>query len=398
MENPLRTPPTEPATAAVHQDPAAPHAARRDALLALAPAAAAAGIALLDHDGKPLDTLGWTLLLLGTAPVAFRRTHTVPALVAMVAFIGVYHALGYHHLAPVLGSMTLLYTVAVTGPPRRALIAGGVVIAGTVGANWISDAGGALATLRVSGWIAAVVMAGIHVRAHRRRAERAERTQEEVAARRVAEERLRIARDLHDLLAHSITLIGVRTSVVSHVLNLDPDRLDRAAVAEALDDIADTCRTARAEIRTTLEVLRHGEGAGREGPLPDLAALPALARQAGARLTLRVDDARIRPAVGAAVHRITQEALTNTSRHGGPEARADITLTARDGNLHLTVTDDGRPSAGTTGTRFGIIGMEERARSVGGSLTAGPRPGGGFAVRAVLPLTTRPAGAREEHP
>ncbi|MCX4775535.1 sensor histidine kinase [Streptomyces sp. NBC_01264] len=386
------------ATAAVHQDPAVPHAGRRDTVLALVLMALAAGFAVLDHEGKPLDALGWVLLVLGTATVAFRRTHTMPALVAMVVFIGVYHALGYNHVAPTLSSMTLLYTVAVTGPPRRALIAGAVVIAGTVGANWISDAGGALATLRISGWIAAVCMAGVYVRAYRQRAERAERTQEEVAARRVAEERLRIARDLHDLLAHSITLIGVQTSVASHVLNVAPDQLDRAAIAEALDNIADTCRTARAEVRTTLEVLRHGESAQREGPLPDIAALPALARQADARLTRHTEGARIRPAVQAAVYRITQEALTNTSRHGGPEARADITLTSRDGSLYLTITDNGRPSAGTTGSRFGLIGMEERARSVGGSLTAGPRSVGGFAVHAVLPLTSHPATAREDRP
>ncbi|MGW1770855.1 sensor histidine kinase [Streptomyces sp. NPDC002104] len=399
MENPLRMSLTERVTAAGRQDPAAPHAARRDAVLALALLVPSAGIAVLEHDGKPLDAVGWVLLVLGTATVAFRRAHTMPALVAMVVFIGAYHALGYHHVAPTLGSMTLLYTVAVTGTPRRALITGAVVIAGTVGANWISDAGGALATLRVSGWIAAVVMAGVHVRAHRRRAERAERTQEEVAARRVAEERLRIARDLHDLLAHSITLIGVQTSVASHVLNVAPDQLDRAAIAEALDHIADTCRTARAEVRTTLEVLRHGESVRHEEPLPDIAALPGLVRQAGARLTRHTEGARIRPAVGAAVYRITQEALTNTSRHGGPEARADVTLTAREGSLYLTVTDEGRPSAGTAGTAgsgFGLIGMEERARSVGGSLTAGPRPGGGFAVRAVLPLTARTT--REDHP
>ena len=139
--------------------------------------------------------------------------------------------------------------------------------------------------LQSAGWIVAVAVVGEVVRMHRNyvaaiveRAERAERTREEEAARRVAEERLRIARDLHDLLAHTITLIGVQTSVAAHVLVADPDRLDRTAVAGALDTIADTCREARAELRTTLRVLR----ADGDGPLPDLAGIPSLARAAEA--------------------------------------------------------------------------------------------------------------------
>ena len=152
-----------------------------------------------------------------------------------------------------------------------------------------------------------LLLLGVYVRIHRQyvgsvveRAERAERTREEEARRRVAEERLRIARDLHDLLAHSITLVGVQTSVAAHVLAADPDRLDRAAVAKALDDIADTCRTARGELRATLEVLR---GLGRPrtstaGPLPGLDGLPdlaAAARARGRRVELAVGRRRRRP-------------------------------------------------------------------------------------------------------
>jgi signal transduction histidine kinase len=225
------------------------------------------------------------------------------------------------------------------------------------------------------------------------RAERAERTREEEARRRVAEERLRIARDLHDLLAHSITLIGVQTSVAAHVLAADPERLDRGTVAKALDDIAETCRSARGELRTTLEVLRDQGVAGEErGPLPGLDGVPdlvAAARLAGARVETDVRVGEAPPAVGAAAYRIVQEALTNAVRHAGPEPAVRVELYEERGALRLSVTDDGTglaPGAGSSG--FGLVGMRERARSVGGTLDAGPRTGGGFEVSAVLPIAT----------
>jgi signal transduction histidine kinase len=247
-----------------------------------------------------------------------------------------------------------------------------------------------------------VLFLGIDVRYYRQyvasiveRAVRAERTREEEARRRVAEERLRIARDLHDLLAHSITLIGVQTSVAAHVLAADPERLDRETVAKALDDFAETCRSARGELRTTLEVLRAAEHGEARGPLPGLAGLPDLvetARLAGARVEQRVRVRRAPPAVGAAAYRIVQEALTNAVRHAGPEPAVRVELYEERGALRLAVTDDGTGPApgGTPG--FGLVGMRERARSVGGTLDAGPRDGGGFEVTAVLPLAAATPG------
>jgi signal transduction histidine kinase len=232
------------------------------------------------------------------------------------------------------------------------------------------------------------------------RAERAERTREEEARRRVAEERLRIARDLHDLLAHSITLIGVQTSVAAHVLAADPDRLDRTAVARALDDISETCRTARGELRTTLEVLRadeHGGSDGR-GPLPGLDGVPdlvAAARSAGARVeplgAVRADG--VPSAVGAAAYRIVQEALTNAVRHAGPGVLVRVDLRTDGWALRVTVADDGIGDAGGP-PGFGLTGMRERARSVGGTVEAGTREEGGFAVVATLPLGTAVPGQR----
>jgi signal transduction histidine kinase len=257
---------------------------------------------------------------------------------------------------------------------------------------------GVAESFQIAGWVVSMLVLGGYLRVHRQltataleRAERAERTREEEARRRVAEERLRIARDLHDLLAHNITLIGVRTAVAAHVLTEDPDRLDRAAVAKALDDIADTCRSARGELRTTLEVLRDHGPLDERGPLPGLDGLPdlaATARAAGAEVDLSVGTGAGVPAtVGAAAYRIVQEALTNAVRHGG---RADLTVRVgvheREGALCVDITDDGAGTGdGTPG--FGLVGMRERVRSVGGTLDAGPlEERAGYAVSAVLPL------------
>ncbi|MFF7734666.1 MULTISPECIES: histidine kinase [unclassified Streptomyces] len=384
--------------AAINRDPlTAPHRTRNDALLAVAWAALATALALLgDREARP-DALGWTLLLAAHVPLAWRRHRPLLVLLAVMACITPYHALENNHAAPLFATMVVLYTVAATGTVRRTLLTGAAVLGVTLFLNALTNPGGTLELVRISGWVLAFLFCGIDVRFYRQyvasiveRAERAERTREEEARRRVAEERLRIARDLHDLLAHSITLIGVQTSVAAHVLAADPERLDRETVAKALDDIAGTCRSARGELRTTLEVLRDGPPDVR-GPLPGLDGLPDLAqaaRLAGARVEQTVRVAQAPPAVGAAAYRIVQEALTNAVRHAGPEPGVHVELDERDGALHVSVRDDGTgPTPGGT-PGFGLVGMRERARSVGGTLDAGPRTGGGFEVTAVLPLAT----------
>ncbi|NGN69045.1 sensor histidine kinase, partial [Streptomyces sp. A7024] len=271
--------------------------------------------------------------------VAWRRRFPLGSLVVLIAVIAPYHMMDNTHMAPSLAAMISIYSLAVAGPRRRTLIAVPLVLMVPVAAVLSIDPHELPEMGRTAGWILLPPLLGEAVRVHRNyiraiveRAERAERTREEVAARRVAEERLRIARDLHDLLAHSITVIGVQTSVAAHVLVADPDRLDRTALASSLDAIADTCRDARQELRTTLKVLRTGElpdaGGGANataaeppdrGPLPGLAGLTDLAeaaRAAGAEVQLALDgaepaaaapDAGVRPpvppAVGAAAYR-----------------------------------------------------------------------------------------------
>ncbi|MDX3570059.1 sensor histidine kinase [Streptomyces sp. ID05-47C] len=367
-----------------------------DACLAAGSAAVAVVLALSVEDGRRPDLLGWTLLLAAQLPLLARRRHPLLVMLAVVACVGPYHALDYTHSAAVPVGMIALYSVAVSGSARRTLHTGVAVLSVPLAVNAFVNPHQAAEVLRISGWIVSVLLFGGYLRIHRQnaaaaleRAERAERTREEEARRRVAEERLRIARDLHDLLAHSITLIGVQTSVAAHVLTADPDRLDRTAVAKALDDIAETCRSARGELRTTLEVLRDPGGPEARGPLPGLHGLSDLAdtaRAAGARVDLSVRGEDVPPAVGAAVYRIVQEALTNAVRHGGRDD-LNVRVAVHDdaGALRVTVSDDGSGTgAGVPG--FGLVGMRERARSIGGVLEAGPREGKGFEVSAVLPL------------
>ncbi|MFF4489977.1 sensor histidine kinase [Streptomyces sp. NPDC001544] len=429
--------------AVVNRDPlTAPHRTRNDAFLAVGVAVLAVIFALLIDDGLPLGPPGWALLAGAHVPLVWRRSRPLLVLLAVAVCVTPYHVLDYNHAVPIPATLLALYTVAATGTVRRSLLTAVVVLGPTLIINSFTNPDGALELLRISGWVIAVLFFGVDARFYRQyvasiveRAERAERTREEEARRRVVEERLRIARDLHDLLAHSITLIGVRTSVAAHVLTADPDRLDREAVAQALDDIAETCRTARGELRTTLEVLRANEmsvsvggkgewvaepGSGSSsgsglgspdgrGPLPGLDGLGALAeaaRVAGAKVELSVHADGVPPSVGAAAYRIVQEALTNAVRHGG---RDDLTvrvgLRAAEGTLRVTVADDGAGQGAGHGVSsavrngvghgqevvgrapgFGLVGMRERARSVGGTLDAGPGPTVGFEVIAELPL------------
>ena len=389
----------------------------RDLALAAAVTAMSAGLALLaevEVGAHRPDLPGWVLLVATCTALAWRRPAPMATFAAVIVLQLPYHALQNVHHAPVPATVVAVYSLAFAGPRLRTALVVGGLLGGLMGVLTTVDMSRVMDILRISGWVIAVALFGEAARVHRNylsaiveRAERAERTREETAARRVAEERLRIARDLHDLLAHSITLIGVQTSVAAHLVVSDPERLDREAVAEALDGIAGTCRYARAELRTTLQVLRAGEG-GKDGtgPLPGLAGLDGLADAAqsgGARVELAVGaELEVPQAVGAAAYRIVQQSLTNAVQHAGPGVRVLVEVGYDEDAkaLSVRVTDDGPAGGGQppvpAGARregYGIAGMRERARSVGGLLDAGHRTAAsGFAVAAVLPC------AREADP
>ncbi|GAA0497257.1 sensor histidine kinase [Streptomyces olivaceiscleroticus] len=228
------------------------------------------------------------------------------------------------------------------------------------------------------------------------RAARLEKERETQSRIAVAAERARIARELHDVVAHNVSVMVVQADGAAYVLKSAPDQ-----ARQALETISGTGRQALAEMRRLLGVLRTGEGAegGEYVPQPGVEQLADLVEQVrGAGLpvefTVHGQERPLPSGVELTAYRIVQEALTNTRKHGGPGVGATVSIGYGEENLELLVEDDGRGAqhelyeeGGADGLGHGLIGMRERVGMVGGSLDAGPRPGGGFRISAVLPLT-----------
>ncbi|MEU3722797.1 sensor histidine kinase [Streptomyces sp. NPDC031705] len=227
------------------------------------------------------------------------------------------------------------------------------------------------------------------------RNQRLEKEREAQAKVAVAAERARIARELHDVVAHNVSVMVVQADGAAYVMDVAPEQ-----AKEALQTISGTGRQALAEMRRLLGVLRTGEPQESEDyvPQPDVEQIEVLVEQvraAGLTVDFAVEGAprRLPSGVELTAYRIVQEALTNTRKHGGPDARASVRLVYFDDGLGLLVEDDGRGAAhelyedgGADGAGHGLIGMRERIGMVGGTLDAGPRPGGGFRISALLPL------------
>lgn len=227
------------------------------------------------------------------------------------------------------------------------------------------------------------------------RAARLEKEREAQSRIAVAAERARIARELHDVVAHNVSVMVVQADGAAYVLDTAPEQ-----TRQALETISGTGRQALAEMRRLLGVLRTGEQpeSGEYVPQPGVEQLTDLidqVRSAGLPVDFRREGEprEVPSSVELTVYRIVQEALTNTRKHGGPHVGATVRLSYRDDDLDLLVEDDGRGAqrelyeeGGADGLGHGLIGMRERVGMVGGTLTAGPRPGGGFRVSAVLPL------------
>ena len=242
-------------------------------------------------------------------------------------------------------------------------------------AGWLVSAGVMAVTFRM--W-------QLHVREVEQRAADAERTKDEAARREAVEERLRIARDLHDSLTHSISVIQVQAGVAVHLARKHGEDVPPALLA-----IEEAGADAGRELRATLSILRDQDDCDGSG-LGYLDGLLARARTAGLPVTVTVTGPQrpLPPDVDQAAYRIVQEALTNVSRHAG-KARASVHLGYAPGALTVQVDDDGEGTgARSAGPGLGLIGMRERVSALGGQLHAGPRAGTGFRVRAELPVRT----------
>ena len=285
-----------------------------------------------------------------------------------------------------------VYTVAAWCPARQRLIGLAALAAGLaiVAVTGIPGASGADIAFNMVQYLAAYLF-GAMVRTRRlysdeieARAAALERDREQDAMRAVAEERLRIAQELHDVVAHSMGVIAVQAGVGAHVIDSDPVEAKRS-----LQAIAETSRSSLTEIRRLLSVLRDDNGA-LYTPAPGLADLSALVRDissAGLRVDVRCQGAAtsIPPGVDFTAYRIVQEALTNALKHAGP-AQASVIVTYEPGALSLEIVDDGRGVNGrSTDGGHGLLGMRERVAVYGGTFDAGPRHGGGFRVGVRLP-------------
>jgi signal transduction histidine kinase len=241
--------------------------------------------------------------------------------------------------------------------------------------------------IALAAWLLVLATVAEVIRMRRERALEAERMRDEEARRRVTDERLRIARELHDVLAHNISLINVQAGVALHLMDEQPGQ-----ARSALATIKAASKEALGELRSVLGVLRQVDEGSPRRPTPSLARLHDLVTGAqSAGLTVRTEiegDVRPLPAsVDLAAFRIVQEALTNATRHAGPAATTTVRVTYGPTDLTVLIEDDGRgaPSMNSPGGS-GIVGMRERVAAHGGDIEVGPRPGGGFRVRARLPL------------
>ncbi len=332
-------------------------------------------------DSIPLLITSWLLITAVCGALLFRRRYPVTVGWCTAVTTGAYYLLSDIDGPLIIVPIVALYAIAAQGRMQAAIAMAATMVIG-VSAGTLAGKGdvNGTAVFMLAGWLVAVVALGT-VR-HSRVA-----YAEEEARLRATEERLRIARELHDVIGHNISMINVQAGAALHRLKRDP-----AQAEEALGAIKASSRETLRELRATLGVLRRVDEEAPTAPAPGLARadeLVASAKLAGLEVRIeRTGAERSLPApVDLAAYRIVQESLTNAAKHSGA-GQVTIRLAYGNGELTLTVEDDGRGSAARpagAGGGSGIAGMSERARALGGELTAGPRSEGGFAVRARLP-------------
>jgi signal transduction histidine kinase len=337
------------------------------------------------HPATNLDPLGYALLIAGGLALAARRW----APVTVLAVTGLC-ALGYQAVGFDVPAVAYLFAVyaAVRAGHRIVTVAGSVIMLAAlpiVALASLHDAGEAFAQARDAlevAWLIAAGAAGEALRQAERRADEAERTREETARRRANEERLHIARELHDSLTHQISVIKVQAEVAVHLARKRGEQ-----VPEALLAIREAGREAARELRATLEALRDDD----KNPPHGLDHVPDLvqrARTTGLDATLTIEGHRndVPATVDRTAYRIVQESLTNIARHAAA-ATASVRIDYRPDALVIRVDDDGKATSDTAPVPgVGLLGMRERVTALGGHLRAAPRSEGGFTVHAELPV------------
>ncbi|MBC6458606.1 sensor histidine kinase [Actinomadura sp. HBU206391] len=337
------------------------------------------------HSATNLDLLGYALLVAGGLALAAGRRAPVPVLaVTGLCAVG-YQAAGFD--VPAVAFLFAVYA-AVRAGHRIITVAASVALLAALPLAALAslhDTGEAFAQARGAlelAWLIAAGAAGEALRQAERRADEAERTREETARRRAGEERLHIARELHDSLTHQISVIKVQAEVAVHLARKRGEQ-----VPEALLAILEAGREANRELRATLEALRDDDKTPPHG-LDHIPELVERARATGLDATLTIDGQRhdMPAAVGRTAYRIVQESLTNIARHAAA-ATASVQIDYQPDTLAIRVDDDGKATPDTAPMPgVGLLGMRERVTALGGRLRAEPRGEGGFTVQAELPV------------
>jgi len=354
-------------------------------------------LAIRDPDIADPSVLGAALAVGASLPIGWRRR--TPALVLLVVTLCQMGLEAMNAAGP--GWIGVLISAYTLGGYRsgRELWRSGVglvlVVIGFVVVGALNGDAPWQAVLSTPVVVGAAVLLGDNMRRRRERsaelverAERAERERHLVAHQHVQEERTRIARELHDVVAHSVSLMVIQTAAARRQLLAGPDGVDAS-----LEAVEETGRTAMQEMRRILGVLRDESGVVSLAPQPGLAAIEGLT-SAATDLPVSVrsqgDLQHLPTGVEVSAFRIVQEALTNVRRHAGPVHQVEVSMVREGSSLTVEVTDDGRGAAATAtdegGAGFGLVGMRERVAAFDGQLYAGPRPGGGWRVRAVFPV------------
>jgi signal transduction histidine kinase len=344
-------------------------------------------------------------IILTCLPIAIRRRAPLLAVTISSAAILLHIASNYPEGSLPITVLFLTYTVAAWSTTTRAILGLGSVFA-TLILIIVTDSPGldALGMLANMAFFSVAWAIGIALRARRetlearvREAEERANVERQSTGRALAEERLRIAQELHDVVAHSMSVIAVQAGVGAHVL---ADRPDQARAA--LDAISATSRGTLTEMRRLLGVLRDSDGERAHAPAPGLADVPRLVddvRAAGVPVTLTVEGSSVcvNGGIELSAYRVVQEALTNVIKHAGATTHVDVNVHYLPGSLAVEVVDDGRGAAavahgngghadnGAVATGHGLLGMRERVELWGGELAVGPVSGGGYRVKALLP-------------
>jgi signal transduction histidine kinase len=353
--------------------------------------------AALSSLGKPLGVVNVLSAFVACAPLALRRHVTFPVLGPLIVG-GVILVLWQLHPANTVVAipMIAMFELALNGDRRRSMWMS-VALVPCVVVSVVPFASGfshvTSIVVRNMAFVLLAIAAGDVLRSRRVSGQRMLQTAEQATLRRVGEERLRIAREIHDVVAHAMTAINVQAGVAAHLLERDPGQ-----AYDALRNIKHTSGAALTDLRSTLEVLRDPSAAAPLGPpagLGDISELTGGLRAAGVTVTLDVDSAADVPApVQSVAYRVVQEALTNVARHARASATT-VRVRREPGAITIDVTDDGAaPAPAITGETLGngVRGMRERAAALGGTLDAGPDAGGGWRVHAWLPMTTPASG------